>query len=69
MLDLADMRALEIDAYWSTLRNNVMGIVDRLNGVPKYVVSSTLKKAEWNNSTIIKENVVEEITKLKQQPG
>lgn len=56
-------------AYWPILRNNEMGIADRLNSVPKYVVSSTLKKAEWNNSTIIKENVEEEITKLKQQPG
>ncbi len=55
--------------YWSSLRNNEMGIADRLNSAPKYVVSSTLKKAGWNNSTIIKENVVEEITKLKQQPG
>jgi dihydrofolate reductase len=57
--------------YWSALRNNEMGIADRLNSVPKYVVSSTLKKAEWNNSTIIKDakRVVEEITQLKQQPG
>ena len=55
--------------YWSTLKNDEMGIADKLNSVSKYVVSSTLKKAEWNNSTIIKENVVEEITKLKQRPG
>ena len=55
--------------YWSSLRNNEMGIADKLNSVPKYVVSSTLKRAEWDNSTIIKEKVVEEITKLKQQPG
>ena len=53
--------------YWSALKNN--GTADKLNSVPKYVVSSTLKKAEWNNTTIIKKNVVEEITKLKQQPG
>ena len=55
--------------YWSSLRNNEMGIADRLNSAPKYVVSSTPLKAKWNNSTIIKENVVEEVTKLKQQPG
>ena len=35
----------------------------------KYVVSSTLEKAEWNNSHIIKNNVVEEISKLKNQSG
>lgn len=34
--------------------------------MPKYVVSKTLKKAEWNNSHIISENVVEEIKKLKK---
>nr|MDQ3604127.1 dihydrofolate reductase family protein [Actinomycetota bacterium] len=40
-----------------------------MNGYPKYVVSTTLEQAEWNNSTIIKENVSEEISRLKQQPG
>lgn len=39
------------------------------NGVRKYVVSTTLEKAEWNNSVLIKDNVVEEIRKLKQQDG
>jgi dihydrofolate reductase len=39
------------------------------NNVRKYVVSTTLDKAEWNNSALIKGNVVEEITKLKQQEG
>lgn len=39
------------------------------NGVRKYVVSATLDKAEWNNSVLIKDNIVAEITKLKQQDG
>src|SRR5258706_8919765 len=39
------------------------------NGVRKYVVSTTLHKVEWNNSRLIKDNIVEEITKLKQQDG
>ena len=39
------------------------------NSVRKYVVSTTLDKAEWNNSTLIKDNVVEEITRIKQQDG
>jgi dihydrofolate reductase len=40
-----------------------------LNRMHKYVVSTTLKEAPWKESTIISENVVEEIAKLKQQPG
>lgn len=55
--------------YWSPLKNNEDGLADKINSVHKYVLSSTLKKAEWNNSTIIKENVIEEVTRLKQQPG
>jgi len=44
---------------------------DRMNGLPKYVVSTTLQKAEWNNSHLISDatHVVEEVVKLKQQPG
>src|SRR5918996_2452635 len=40
-----------------------------LNRMKKYVVSTTLETAPWKESTIIRGNVVEEITKLKQQPG
>lgn len=39
------------------------------NNVRKYVVSTTLDSAEWNNSTLIKENVVAEIAKLKEGEG
>ena len=42
---------------------------EKMNGMPKYVVSKTLNKLEWNNSHLIKDNLVAEITKLKQQPG
>src|SRR6266545_2277713 len=44
---------------------------DRMNSLPKYVVSTTLQKAEWNNSHLISDatHVVEEVVKLKQQPG
>ncbi len=40
-----------------------------MNGYPKYVVSTTLEEAGWNNSKIINENVVEEVSNLKKQPG
>jgi len=40
---------------------------DKLNSMPKFVVSSTLKDAKWSNSTIINGDVVGEVRKLKQQ--
>src|SRR5258706_1110376 len=55
--------------FWPTQTGNEFGIADKLNNQPKYVVSSTLQKADWKNTTLIKKNVVEEITRLKQQPG
>lgn len=36
---------------------------------PKIVFSRTMKKAEWNNTTVFNDNITEEINKLKQQPG
>jgi dihydrofolate reductase len=42
-------------------------LADRLNSMPKYVVSSTLVDSDWNNSTVLKGDVVEEVSKLKQE--
>jgi dihydrofolate reductase len=42
-------------------------LADRLNSLPKYVVSSTLEDPSWNNSTVLKGDVVTEVTKLKQK--
>jgi dihydrofolate reductase len=42
---------------------------DHMNGVAKYVVSTTLEQAEWNNSTIIGGNLTKEITALKERDG
>lgn len=55
--------------YWSKFKNNEMGIAEKLNNVPKYVVSSSLKSANWNNTSIINSNIVEEVSRLKNQPG
>ncbi len=40
---------------------------DRLNSLPKYVVSSTLQDPRWTNVTVLKGNVVDEVTRLKQE--
>lgn len=42
-------------------------LADRMNDIPKYVVSSTLKQVEWNNSRLISGNILEEIKKLKRE--
>jgi len=53
--------------YWPT--SNDEPFASFINQTPKYVVSTTLNKVDWQNSTLLKGNVTEEITKLKQQPG
>jgi dihydrofolate reductase len=40
---------------------------DRLNGLPKYVVSSTLQEPKWSNVTVLRGDVVSEVSKLKQE--
>ncbi len=57
--------------YWpkpEALRDDPV-IAAHMNRLPKVVASRTLKKVDWNNSKLIKGNVVEEIRKLKQAPG
>lgn len=50
-------------------RTDEQGFADRMNSLPKYVVSNTLQTAAWNNSTILSGDVPAEIAKLKAQPG
>jgi dihydrofolate reductase len=42
-------------------------LADRLNSLPKYVVSSTLELPDWNDTTVLKGAVVDEVSKLKQE--
>ena len=42
---------------------------DRLNSLPKYVVSSTLSEPKWSNSTLLQGDVVKEVSRLKQEVG
>jgi dihydrofolate reductase len=53
-------------ARWSS-RNGEWA--DRLNSLPKYVVSSSLEHPCWGNATVLKGDVVEEVSKLKQEVG
>jgi dihydrofolate reductase len=42
-------------------------LADRMNSIPKYVVSSTLEDPGWNNSTVVKGDAVNEVSKLKER--
>lgn len=53
--------------YWPTSTDEPFASF--INNVPKYVVSKTLDSVEWNNSTLLKGDLVEEVTKLKNQDG
>jgi dihydrofolate reductase len=48
---------------WPTVTDEV-GFAEKMNSMPKYVVSSTLESADWNNSTVINGDVAEEVAKL-----
>jgi len=57
-------------AFWPNQDPNENPVAARMNGVRKYVVSTTLEEPlEWQNSTLIGDNVAEEISRLKEQPG
>ena len=53
--------------YWPTSKDEPFATY--INNTPKYVVSTTLNKVEWQNSTLLKGDLKEGIAKLKQQPG
>lgn len=55
--------------YWSqvTDRDNVAGV--KLNGQPKYVVSSTLRDPEWHHTIVLSGNIIDQVTELKNRPG
>jgi dihydrofolate reductase len=57
-------------AYWPQQDPEENSFATQMNGIQKYVVSTTLEEPlEWNNSTLIKGNVAEKVSRLKQQPG
>jgi dihydrofolate reductase len=55
-------------AVWPTVTDEV-GFAEKMNTMPKYVVSTTLAEPEWNNSTVIKGDVAAEVARLKEEAG
>lgn len=57
--------------YWPTpdAMKDAPVVAEGMNKAEKIVFSRTLKNAEWNNTRVVKENIVEEIKKMKQAPG
>jgi dihydrofolate reductase len=60
----------EFASYWPSQNRAEQPFTEYMDNTPKYVVSTSLEEPlEWQNSTLIKGNVAEEIAKLKRQPG
>ena len=55
-------------AAWPSMEDPA-GFADKMNSMPKYVVSSTLENPEWSNSTVLKGDLAEAVGKLKQEIG
>jgi len=55
--------------YWSSFKHNEQGVADQLNNCKKYVLSSKLKNAAWGDTTILRENFIKEIEKVKKEDG
>ena len=58
-------------AYWPTsaAQQDDPRVAAKMNSLPKLVVSRTLDRAEWANTQVVRGDVAEELTRLKQQPG
>jgi dihydrofolate reductase len=55
--------------YWPQVTDPDNPVATQLNELPKYVASSTLGSADWNNSTVLSGDVVSGVTKLKEREG
>jgi dihydrofolate reductase len=56
----------EFEAAWPSRTGE---FADKMNGMPKYVVSTTLKEPAWNNTKVIRRSIAEEVLTLKTMPG
>lgn len=57
--------------FWPTplARQQMPVIAEHMNNLPKVVFSRTMEKAVWNNTRLVKDNIVDEVRKMKQEPG
>lgn len=82
--DIADFKTKELEASDALLlgrttydgfkaawpgRTDETGFADRMNNYPKYVVSKSLEKPEWNNTYVFSEHFAADIAKLKEEQG
>lgn len=64
-----------MESYWPIApsdpkaTNSIIQFAHKINKMPKIVFSRTLEKVEWNNTSIVRENIVEEVIKMKRESG
>jgi dihydrofolate reductase len=58
-------------SYWPTAeaKKNDPVVAEQMNNLPKFVFSSTLDKADWNNTTVVKGDLASEVRKMKEKSG
>lgn len=59
----------EFEGYWPKQSGDTTGVTDYLNTTQKYVVSRTLTDPTWQNTTVLRGDLTDEVTALKQAPG
>ncbi|WP_241972827.1 dihydrofolate reductase family protein [Cryobacterium cryoconiti] len=60
---------LSMQPYWEQVTDPDNPVATALNGLPKYVVSTTLTDPTWNNSTVVATDILESVAQLKARPG
>jgi dihydrofolate reductase len=56
-------------AYWPTATEDDSEVIEFMNSVQKVVVSTTLERADWTNTTLVSDNLDENVKALKERPG